>query len=328
MKQVMPTLLLGLFCVSVRAAVADDAIVIYPAFTATNAAVIEGRVVERKRSGAPDSADGKRQNFRRISQLMVNDERKHYPVVIRFAQREWPVTTDNEGYFRAQVDGPADLAAGWHAVEARTERGHTEGRVLKVPRENTRGIISDVDDTILVTEVNSKRRMLGNTFFYNSRQRKVVPGIVDLYRTVASANPHAAGAPIVFLSASPRQLHTSIEDFLSHNAFPDGVLITKRVTDDRSSEPITDQVRYKIARIEAILGSLPHVRFTLIGDDGEYDPEIYSDIQRRFPARIAAIWIRRVNPDPTRARIAGQAALEDEIARLTLPKESKRENGP
>jgi phosphatidate phosphatase APP1 len=300
--------------------IADDAVVIYPSFTAANSAVIEGRVVERKKRDTPNSEDGRLRNMRRAWELMINDERKHYPVVVRFVGREWQVTTDSEGYFRADVDGLDGLTAGWYVVTAQTESGLGESRVLKVPSDSTHGVISDVDDTILVTEVNSKRRMLANTFLYNSMQRKVVPGVVEFYRSLAGANPQADNAPIVFLSASPRQLHTSIEAYLVHNDFPRGVLITKRVTDDRTSEPLTDQVRYKTAKIESILTTLPHVRFTLVGDDGEYDPEIYADIQGRFPDRISSVWIRRVNPDPARARIPGQGVLDEEIAKLMATK--------
>jgi phosphatidate phosphatase APP1 len=53
------------------------------------------------------------------------------------------------------------------------------------------------------------------------------------------------------------------------------------------------------------------VRFVLVGDDGERDPEIYDWVRRRHPQRVEAIWIRRVHPDPRRARFAGQRDLGD-----------------
>jgi len=62
------------------------------------------------------------------------------------------------------------------------------------------------------------------------------------------------------------------------------------------------------------LSSLPQVRFTLVGDDGERDPEIYADIQKRFPDRITAIWIHKVNPDPSRPIIPGQGDLNDALS--------------
>jgi phosphatidate phosphatase APP1 len=296
-------------------AAADDEVVIYPSFTAGDAAVVEGRVVERKNNGSPTREDGKRQNLRRNMELMINNERKNHPVSVRFAAGEWPTLTDQEGYFRVVITGLNAVEAGWHVVTAATERGQGASGVLKVPAENGYGLISDIDDTILITEVNSKRHMLANTFLNNATQRMVVPGIVDFYRGFIAANPKPDSAPIIYLSASPKQLHTNIEHFLVQHEFPRGVLTTKRVTDDDTSEPITDQVAYKTRRIEAILATLPHVTFTLVGDDGEHDPEIYADIRQRFPDRIAAIWIRQVNPDLKRPRLEGQGVLDEALNR-------------
>jgi hypothetical protein len=109
------TLVFGAVCMSLGATtcLADDTVDIYPAITAADTVVIEGRVIERKKDDPPGSADGKRRNMRRALDRMINDERRHYPVVVRFAEREWRVTTDSEGYFRAEVDGLNELAAGW-----------------------------------------------------------------------------------------------------------------------------------------------------------------------------------------------------------------------
>jgi phosphatidate phosphatase APP1 len=68
-------------------------------------------------------------------------------------------------------------------------------------------------------------------------------------------------------------------------------------------------------KIEEILARVPHARFTLIGDDGERDPEIYEEIRRLHPDRIEAIWIRRVNPDPVRPKLADQGDLAVLLAR-------------
>ena len=40
------------------------------------------------------------------------------------------------------------------------------------------------------------------------------------------------------------------------------------------------------------MGRFPKRRFILIGDSGEKDPEVYREIQRRFPAQVQEIMIR------------------------------------
>ena len=49
--------------------------------------------------------------------------------------------------------------------------------------------------------------------------------------------------------------------------------------------------------------------YVLVGDGGEQDSEIYHDIQSRYPERVAAVYIRHVNPDPARRHFDGQRDL-------------------
>ena len=49
--------------------------------------------------------------------------------------------------------------------------------------------------------------------------------------------------------------------------------------------------------IEELFVRLPERRFVLVGDSGERDPEIYADLARRHPKRVAQIFIRDVTGD-------------------------------
>ena len=278
-------------------------IVIYPGF-AGSSIVIEGRVVEA-RGGAPE-ADGDSwfTNVKRTLRRLISDEQAEVAVRVEFDGRVWRAVTDAEGYFRVEGDSAAGAPVGWRDVKAATERGDARatGAILRVPPENRLGIISDVDDTILISEVTDKSRLLRNVLLVNYAQRKAVPGTADFYARLTRRNPKPEAAPVFYLSASPRQLHAGIQTFLDRNGFPRGVLITKKVTNDDTSDPLIDQVKYKTRRIEQVLAALPQVRFVLVGDDGERDPEIYHDIRQRYPDRIDSIWIRkaaRVAPHPT-----------------------------
>lgn len=57
------------------------------------------------------------------------------------------------------------------------------------------------------------------------------------------------------------------------------------------------------------VSALPWVKFILVGDDGEHDPEIYRTLQRKHPQRVAAIFIGKVHLDPQRKAYAGQLDL-------------------
>lgn len=291
-----------------------DALVIYPAYGDARAAVVEGRVIGNRGASAPADDDGWLRNLWRNARLMINSEREHVAVELDVAGRRYAARTDVEGYFRQQIAGMPALPPGWHAVQGRAGAALAQGRLLIVPHENTIGVISDLDDTLQVSDVNSKRALLANTFLKNPRQRQAVAGAAHYIGTLAARNPQPELAPVIYLSATPRQLQSNILDFLQHNDFPPGVLLTKRVTNDRTSDPLTDQVAYKSARLEEVFARLPHVRFVLMGDDGEHDPEIYQRLQQKYPLRVEKILIRRVNPDPARPVIAGQLDLAAVVA--------------
>jgi len=59
----------------------------------------------------------------------------------------------------------------------------------------------------------------------------------------------------------------------------------------------------KHERITEVLELHPHLRFVLIGDSGEHDPEVYADIVRAHPGRILAVYIREVRLDPGDGRV-------------------------
>jgi phosphatidate phosphatase APP1 len=301
-------------CSVANLCMAQDWVVVYPSYGIGGNAVIEGRVTKRDERASPTAADRKRDNLQRNLDMLINHERVNWPVTVRFGERESHTTTDAEGYFRVSMTG-LDSKPGWRTVTAHTADSKGEGGLLIVPLANVHGVISDVDDTIQITEVNNMRHMVTNTLLLNPLQRKAVPGVVEFYRELARTNQQADAAPVFYVSASPRQLHESISTFLEFNKFPRGVLITKRVTNDSTSEPLRDQFAYKTAKIEEIFKSAPTIRFTLIGDDGEKDPEIFAALRDRFPERVEAIWIRHVNPDPKRARLLGQGVLNDRLAR-------------
>lgn len=289
-----------------------DRITLYPAYSDGAALVIEGRIVERHDSAPPDSSDGRLTNLRRSARQFFNDERQQQSIRLQLPGYSGQARSDGEGYFRLAEQ--VALAPGWHRVEAVGGKTRAVGKLLVVPEENRLGLISDLDDTILVSEVTDKRRLLANTFLKNAAQRQAVPGMAALYSRLMAHNAQPAAAPLFYLSASPRQMQDGIADFLGRHAFPPGVLITKRITNDFSSEPRLDQFSYKTRKIEEIFARLPWVRFILVGDDGERDPETYDWVRQHYPERVADIWIRHVSPEAQRHRPPQQKNLADVLA--------------
>jgi phosphatidate phosphatase APP1 len=293
-------------------------VIVYPAYATIGADIqVDGRVIESEERATPAATDGKGRNFKRSLALLSNREIEGAEVTVTLGSRSSTAVTDSEGYFRTYILADAVSRAGWHeiAATAGAAKGRGEAHVLAI--SNGRGVISDVDDTLLITGVNSKRRMLANTLLRNPAQRRPFPKSPALLRALAGTEGPTAACCVFYLSGTPRQLQGSLQGFLDGNGYPRGILITKRVTNDASSESLRDQRAYKLRRLEEILARSTNVRFTLLGDDAEADPEIYAELKAKYPERIEAIWIRRVNPDPKRAKLAGQGDIA-ELLRATV----------
>lgn len=310
MRRAMACLFFLALSASSPAILADtDHITLYPAYSDGKALLIEGRIVEHVERSPSRGADGRLANLSRNMGHFFNDERSQQTIQLRLADFSGEALSDNEGYFR--LSGSSALAPGWHPVGAHAGETSAIGRLLVVSPSNHLGLISDLDDTILISEVTKKRRLLANTFLKNAQQRQAVPGVASLYTRLMAQNAQPASAPLFYLSASPRQLQDAIAEFLDHHAFPPGVLMTKRVSNDFSGDPLLDQFSYKTQKIEEIFARLPWVRFILVGDDGEKDPEIYDWVREHYPDRVADIWIRQVSTDPQRLRLPHQKNLAD-----------------
>ena len=219
-------------------------------------------------------------------------------VTFHAGDNEWTLRTDEHGYWELAGNQPLGLSPGWHEIESAPLASSPAGFLVVDPR-NSVAIISDIDDTILVTGVLDKALLLKNSLTVPPEQREAVPGMAELYRNLLGKNPAPEASAVFYLSSSPRQLTDNLRRFLSAAGFPRGVLQLRDPSREKSDSASNHEV-FKLRHIEAICAAFPKLRFTLFGDDGEYDPEIYAEVKKRHPDQVAAIWIRHLNPDKNR----------------------------
>lgn len=292
-----------------RASARDEvAITVHHAYGTQHRFVVEGRVAERRDGHEYRPTDSWFANLRRSLGVLRTDELKGAPIRLTFGARSWQLRTDEDGYFALHDGTPSGVPPGWQPilVEVAGDPARVEGQLLVVPDGELLGIISDVDDTVVVTEVGDRSRMLAHTFFENPLQRKPYAGTAALYQSIVARNARPGAVPVFYLTGSPRQLIPAIRAFLEHNRFPAGPIIARKVTDGDGGDPLADQERYKLKHIEAILADLPGVRYVLSGDDGERDPEVYRAVREKHPSRVEAVYIRRVSGNPARLVYEGQ----------------------
>lgn len=184
--------------------------------------------------------------------------------------------------------------------EAVVDRGRTFPGVIHLLPPTGTSIISDIDDTVKITNYLNKKEFYRNTFL---REFCEVPGMQELFHACTSRYGNFA---IHYVSAAPYQLFEELDHFFRRKGFPSATYHLKRirVKDKTLLQLFADPENYKIRQITPILNTFPNRKFILIGDSGEKDCEVYSELNRRYPDQIEKIWIRNVN-DANATRMEG-----------------------
>ncbi|AYF96893.1 App1 family protein [Protaetiibacter intestinalis] len=214
---------------------------------------------------------------------------KDTELVVHVAGAEHVIRTDRGGVIDARVE--AALSPGWDAVLLTLEGADAiEAPVFVVDPAVDFGIVSDIDDTVLVTALPRPFLAAWNTFVVNEHARRPVPGISVLFDRLVSAHP---GGPVVYLSTGAWNVVPALNRFLSRHLYPRGTFLLTDwgPTPDRWFR--SGQV-HKTESLARLALEFPRVRWLLVGDDGQHDEERYAEFQAAYPDRVAAVAIRQL----------------------------------
>ncbi|KAF9432381.1 hypothetical protein BGZ76_010891 [Entomortierella beljakovae] len=165
-------------------------------------------------------------------------------------------------------------------------------------------VISDIDDTIKDTNVTAgARTVLRNTFL---RKMEEVEGMAHAYKKWGDQD-----AAFHYVSNSPWQLIPTLLDFFHTHSFPPGSAHLRTHENNVLKTYFMTPGESKKRSIREIMRDFPERKFILVGDSGEIDLEIYTDIAVAFPKQVFRIFIRDVtahrskeplNTSPVRGR--------------------------
>jgi phosphatidate phosphatase APP1 len=209
---------------------------------------------------------------------------------------------------------PARLEPGWQTLEMSVEGGESvETRVFIVGADVRFGVVSDIDDTVMVTTIPRPLLAAWNSFVVDEHARQPVPGMAVLLERIARDNP---GAPVVYLSTGAWNIAPTLIRFLQRHLFPPGsVLLTDwGPTHDRWFRSGKD---HKSTNLRRLAAEFPHVRWLLIGDDGQHDDAIYTTFASEHPNSVVGVAIRRLSP--AEAVLAGGRTAVDDHSAAAVP---------
>ncbi len=266
---------------------------------------LKGRVIEDHGVTSAGATDNAWQNFLNTYKRFASDEVSGVTVRGRFGSVEQTAVSDEEGFFELRFPPDPALMAddqSWYEVildlvkypGPQREDTSVTGLVVVPPATAQFSVISDLDDTVIQTGVVNWLQMARNTFLKNAHTRLPFEGVAAFYQAL-QVGTKATHNPIYYVSSSPWNLYDLMIDFFNVRGIPPGPLFLTDMGLTRDYLLKPSRRKHKLDTISMLLKTHSRLPFVLIGDSGEYDPDIYLQAVRDNPGRIVAIYIRDVS---------------------------------
>jgi len=211
-----------------------------------------------------------------------------------------PVSVDLGGCVHTAVSGrggyvdeviDADLAPGWATAQLTVESGASIEAFFRVVSPQARlGVISDIDDTVVVTAMPRPMLAVWNTMLLPETSRRPVPGMAAMYESLLGSDPDSF---LVYLSTGAWNVAPALSNFLTRHGFPRGPML---MTDwgPTADAWFRSGRAHKRQQLLRLMSELPQLTWVFVGDDGQHDPDLYAEAVSAFPGRVRAVAIRQL----------------------------------
>jgi phosphatidate phosphatase APP1 len=212
-------------------------------------------------------------------------------VTVHIGETAHQLVADRGGVVDAKIS--VDLEPGWQNFTISVEgQEPVEAGAFIVAEGTTFGVVSDVDDTVMVTALPRPFIAFWNSFVLDEHARLPVPGMAVLLDQLLRQHP---GAPMVYLSTGAWNVAPTLWRFLGRHLFPAGSML---LTDWGPTHErwFRSGREHKLTNLRRLAIEFPDVKWLLIGDDGQHDEAIYSQFMDEHPNSVAGVAIRRLLP--------------------------------
>ncbi len=298
-------------------------VVPYRGYGNARTVLVQGRALQDEGIAPPTVADPAWRNLLNSFNRVETDPLPKARVRVSIGSTRREIIADEEGFINEWLDLadalPSDV--GWHPATLEllsplrdpTKPVATTAQILVPPASATFGVISDIDDTVLQSNVANLVQAARHIAFGNARTRLPFAGVAAFYRALHHGPQGEAASranPIFYVSSSPWNLYDVITDFLDLQGIPAGPVLLRDWDLRRGAHASKGHHTHKLSNIPRIFDTYPSLPFILIGDSTQEDPEIYRHVVAAHPSRVLAIYIRNVHARPERSAAISQLAEE------------------
>ncbi|MFH6995944.1 App1 family protein [Flavobacterium sp. FlaQc-48] len=247
--------------------------------------------------------DFQKKNFKNATSI-INQFRiktlENFDIYLKCGNQEIHTKTLDDGYFKFCIPLEKETHFGWMEYEVsikdENETITSKGSFIR-PHKGKLGIISDIDDTFLISHTQNFLKKIYILLFKNVNDRKVFKDVVPHYQALSSAgrNNKEEENAFFYVSSSEWNLYRFIVKFTKIHHLPRAVILLKDI-----KRGVTDFFMsgrgnhdHKFDKIKHVLEFYPNLKYVLLGDDSQHDPILYERICKIFPVTVKAVYIRQ-----------------------------------
>jgi len=253
---------------------------------------ISGNLIKGKR--IPQNGKSRISHFLFVVRSYFRKPVKKALIKVKLGFLDVEFTTDNKGHFSKVIK--SDLPVSFEFFYKNKALKITEDYPVLFPKPNSDyEVISDLDDTVLLSHTASALKRIRNILFLAPRKKKTILFTFHLMQCFKELRFR-----VHYLSKSESNLYQVIADFIGFHGLPKGaLLLTPHLRWNQLLKPNKGK-DYKLEHIKELLINLPAKKFILLGDDTQRDMEIYTRIINEFKDQIRLVFIRqtRINRTP------------------------------
>ena len=294
----------------------DPVILPYNAYGTENKVMITGAVIEDKGLARPEPGQNMWNNILTMVKRYSGDEIAGVRVEINYRGQKHIVKTNERGLFhtilprRPSVGGNKSDSVSFKLIDRLDKGGEATRASCKAFIVNPGSnyiVVSDIDDTVLVSHSTKTLKKLRVMMSKNALTRSPFEGVAAFYRALNKPE-EGEERPIFYVSASEWNLYDLLVDFFEDKKIPAGPLLLSDVRLSlfsifRSGKKYND----KVERIKDLFEHYYLHNFILIGDSGQRDPAIYMKMAEMYPSRVKAIYIRYIGRKKHNRQLARMA---------------------
>ncbi|MFB9054927.1 App1 family protein [Formosa undariae] len=164
--------------------------------------------------------------------------------------------------------------------------------VIFEEEQRTLDIISDIDDTILVSNTANIFQRIKTLLFLVPERRTVIEFTKNIFLAWEDVNPR-----LFYVSKSESNLFGLLTTFIKHNKLPLGVLTLTPYLSFAQLVKGQKPVDFKLNAIRFLITQSRSKHYILVGDDSQKDMAIYTTLAKAYPELILKIYIRRTGKE-------------------------------